>query len=259
VFAIKEPMLAQMLSGVGLTAQQYNDFILRTQAVSESIGTNGILPIGEGGEFYAHSFTFSGLDEIAEGRIANVAAAAGIPIERWGRQGSGLNNNGEGSLQIYYDTTDQKRQHEVRPIMNKLMPIIAMSTWGMVPDDFDFEFAPIRTMTAKERGELAKAQLEPIYDAFDKGLLGRQTTLREMQSLSAENGVFTNITDEMIEEADDELLSPDLALGVDPNAEDADDGQAKGDKPAKPGIKDSMPAWMKKFMGWNRPGDAPAA
>lgn len=247
VFVMKDPMLAQMLSGVGLTQQQYNDYVMRMRAVSESISTNGLLNLGEGAEFFAQSFSFAGLSDIHDAALENVAGAAGIPPERWGRSVSGMNNNGEGSMQIYYDSTDQKRKHELRPVFDKLIPIICMSVWGKVPDDLDYTFPPIRTMSAKERAELGKSQLEPVYDAFDKGLVGRQTTLRELKGLSAENGLFTNITDEMIEEADDETLDPDLALGA---GGDGEDGGGGGEGPTKPedGAKDARPSWWKSFL-----------
>jgi phage-related protein (TIGR01555 family) len=246
VFAVKEPMLAQLLSGVGLTQQQYNDYILRTRAVSESITTNGLLTIGEGGEFYAHSFAFAGLRDLHDAMMENLSGASGIPMQRWGKSDTGLGNSGEGALQVYYDQTDQKRAHELGPIIDKLIPIICMSTWGQVPDDLDYHFAPIRTMTSKERAELGKNQLDPVFDAFDKGLIGRQTSLREMAQLSKENGLFTNVTPDMIEDADDELLSPDLALG-------AGDGTDPTEKPeleksAGNGAKDFLPAWVRRWF-----------
>jgi phage-related protein (TIGR01555 family) len=250
VFVMKEPMLAQMLSGVGLTQQQLTDYINRVRAVSETVSTNGFLTLGEGAEFYSHTYTFAGLRDVHDAAMENVSGAADIPMQRLGRDAQGLGNSGEGPLQVYYDKTEQRRAHQLGPQTDKLMPVIAMSTWGEVPKDFAYKFAPIRSMTAKEKASLGKDTMEPIFDAFDKGLLGRQTTLREMKGLSTETGLFTNITDEMIEDADDTLLSPDLALtGEDPDLLGDGGGAPKpGKKDA--GAKDSWPLWMKNLRRW---------
>jgi hypothetical protein len=78
----------------------------------------------------------------------------------------------------------------------------------MVPDDLDYNFAPMRTMNAKEKAELAKSQSEAIRGYFTDGILGRQTTLREIQTASKITEIGTNVTDEMIEAADDDVQVP---------------------------------------------------
>jgi hypothetical protein len=83
-----------------------------------------------------------------------------------------------------------------------------MSTWGMVPDDLDYNFAPMRTMNAKEKAELAKSQSDAIRGYFTDGIIGRQTTLREIQTASKITEIGTNVTDEMIEAADDDVQVP---------------------------------------------------
>jgi hypothetical protein len=92
--------------------------------------------------------------------------------------------------------------------MDKLIPIICMSTWGRVPDDLDYNFCPIRSMTAKEKAELGKTQSDGITGLFNAGIIGRQTALRELQTASKVTELGTNITDEMIEEADDDVQVP---------------------------------------------------
>jgi hypothetical protein len=209
VFAMQNPMLAQMLSGVGLTEQQLKDYLVRTAAVSENISTNGLLILGEDEQLFTHQASFSGLSEVMRMQIMCLCGASGYPVSRlFGETQSGLSSSNEGDLQAYYDDADQERQQRERPLMDKLIPIICMSTWGMVPDDLDYNFAPMRTMNAKEKAELAKSQSDAIRGYFTDGIIGRQTTLREIQTASKITEIGTNVTDEMIEAADDDVQVP---------------------------------------------------
>jgi phage-related protein (TIGR01555 family) len=202
-------MLAQMLSGVGLTEQQLKDYLVRTAAVSENISTNGLLILGEDEQLFTHQASFSGLSEVMRMQIMCLCGASGYPVSRlFGETQSGLSSSNEGDLQAYYDDADQERQQRERPLMDKLIPIICMSTWGMVPDDLDYNFAPMRTMNAKEKAELAKSQSDAIRGYFTDGIIGRQTTLREIQTASKITEIGTNVTDEMIEAADDDVQVP---------------------------------------------------
>jgi len=209
VFAMQNPMLAQMLSGVGLTQQQLNDYLQRVAAVSETITTNGLLVLGENEELFTHTCSFSGLSDVMRMQIMCLCGASGYPVSRlFGETQTGLNSSNEGDLQAYYDNADQERNQKDRPLMDKLIPIICMSTWGRVPDDLDYNFCPIRSMTAKEKAELGKTQSDGITGLFNAGIIGRQTALRELQTASKVTELGTNITDEMIEEADDDVQVP---------------------------------------------------
>jgi hypothetical protein len=55
---------------------------------------------------------------------------------------------------------------------------------------------------------VAKDSEAAVSDAFAQGLIGRQTALKELRQIGKSTGVFTNITDEAIEGADDDVLPP---------------------------------------------------
>ena len=123
-----------------------------------------------------------------------------------------------------------------------------MSTWGEVPDDLDYAFAPIRTMNSKEKADLAKVQSESITGYYNAGLLGRQTSLREIKTTSQETGLGTNVTDEIIEAADDEVQVPLQIEQEEARAgtEEFEEGETgvKAEK-SEPAAKDS---WYKRLM-----------
>ena len=79
----------------------------------------------------------------------------------FGRSPSGLNATGESDLKNYYDYVDSQREAKVRPVLQKLLPVLAMSAWGFVPDDLDFTFPPLWTPTATETAEIALKRHRP--------------------------------------------------------------------------------------------------
>jgi hypothetical protein len=250
VMVFQNDMLNQMLSGLNLTQQQMADYAARMQAVSETISTNGLLALGENEQLFTHQYAFGGLSDVMKMQMTALCGAAGYPFSRlFGDTQTGLGQSNEGDLQNYYDTCDQERRQKDRPLFDKLIPIICMSTWGEVPDDLDYAFAPIRTMNSKEKADLAQEQSESITGYYNAGLLGRKTSLREIKTTSQETGLGTNVTDEMIESADDEVQVPleieqeEARAGTEEFGEGKNGVEVEKKMPDKGGTKDS---WWKR-------------
>ena len=153
-----------------------------------------------------HQYTFGGVAEMYQQFIMDVAGAAEIPVTKlFGRSPSGLNATGESDLQNYYDMIGEKQESILRPILNKILPPFLMSLFGAVPDDLDFDFNPVSEPTDKERAELAKSGTDNVVAASNAGLVSKRTALKELKQQSERTGVWTNITDEDIEKAPDEI------------------------------------------------------
>lgn len=212
VIAMKEPMMAQMLSGVGLTQTQYNDYLLRMQAVSESIGTNGILALGKDAEVFPMSYSFGGLADIGRLFMTQMCGAAGYPMSRlFGQTNTGLGQSGEGDLQTYYDNADTKRKRELRPIFDKLIPVVCMSTFGEVPSDLDYAMPSMRSVTDKERADLAQKTTQAVRDVFDGDLLTKRQAVSSLARAGETHGLF-QISPEDIQRVPDKYAS-ELSLG----------------------------------------------
>lgn len=72
-----------------------------------------------------------------------------------------------------YDTIEEKQENELRPLYDKLLPIIMMSTFGAVPDDFDFEFKPVRRAPEDEMVDLASKNTGSVAKVFQAGLISQ--------------------------------------------------------------------------------------
>lgn len=92
-----------------------------------------------------------------------------------------------------------------------------------VQDDLDFEFDPVSEPSDQERADLAKCGTDNIVTAYNAGLISQRTALREMKQQSSRTGTWTNITDEEIMNASDEI-EPQGEMGGFPGMDGEEDG-----------------------------------
>ena len=95
---------------------------------------------------------------------------------------------------------DSQREAKLRPALQKLLPVLAMSAWGFVPDDLDFSFPSLWTPTAMETAEITLKKAQAIRDTFQAGLIRADTAQKELKKLEEETGMFGNLADEEIAE-----------------------------------------------------------
>ena len=189
--------LEQLFSIGSSQAQRRFWQVMQAQSVLRS--NFGTQLVEEGNKITNTQYSFAGLRDVYESMAINLCGASHYPMTKlFGRSPSGMNATGERDLRNYYDYVDSQREAKLRPALQKLLPILAMSAWGYVPDDLDFNFPPLWTPTAKEVSEIGKAKSETIIAAFQSGLLDASTAQKELKKLSDETGLFDSITDEAI-------------------------------------------------------------
>lgn len=182
------------------STEQQRRFWNVVQAQSAVKSNFGILLVNKDDEITNTQYTFTGLQEVYDSMCLDLAGASRIPVTKlFGRSPAGMNATGESDLQNYYDYVDTLRESKLKPIIYKLLPVIAMSAWGAIPDDIDIAFPPLWTPTAKEVAEIAKAKAETIVAAFQSGLLDQSASQKELKKLAEETGMFDSISDEDIE------------------------------------------------------------
>ncbi len=175
------------------------------QAQNWLMNNFGVYLMGKGETLDSKSYAFSGIAQIMEVFMYDIAGAAEMPFTKlFGRSPAGLNATGESDMQTYYDSIGQKQETYLSPALDKLLPVIALSEWGYVPEDFDYSYNQIGTLSNKDKAELADKGSEAIGKAFDRGLISARTALKELRQQSDITGYFTNVTDEDIERASDE-------------------------------------------------------
>ena len=159
-------------------------------------------------EQQSHS-SFSGLSDVLVQFGQQLSGGLQIPLVRlFGQSPSGLNSSGESDLRTYYDGIRQKQQTDIFHGISLTYMLVARSKGIVLPDNFAVDFRSLRELDDSEKTTIAKDSTAVVMEAHDGGLIGRQTALKELRQASRITGVFTNITREMIEAADDTVAPP---------------------------------------------------
>ena len=141
-----------------------------------------------------HAYSFAGLSEIYEQFMMDMAGAAEIPATRlFGRSPQGMNATGESDLRNYYELIAQMQERHLRPALEKLLPVMAVSCWGCVPEDLEIVFEPVMTVNPSERAELMHTLSGDVISAFQAGLLTREEALDELRARGEEYGFWKQI------------------------------------------------------------------
>ena len=154
----------------------------------------GVQLLSKEDSFETHACSFAGLSEIYEQFMMDMAGAAEIPATKlFGRSPQGMNATGESDLRNYYDMIASLQERQLRPALEKLLPVMAVSCWGWVPEGLDIVFEPAMTASPMERAELSEKLSAPVIEAFRAGLLTREQALAELKARGAELGAFTKL------------------------------------------------------------------
>ena len=189
--------LEQLFSIGSSQAQRRFWQVMQAQSVLRS--NFGTQLVEEGTKLTNTQYTFTGLQEVYESMCLNLCGASHYPMTKlFGRSPAGMNATGESDLRNYYDYVDSQREAKLRPALQKLLPVLAMSAWGYIPDDLDFSFPPLWTPTATETAEIALKKAQAIRDTFQAGLFQADTAMKELKKLEEETGMFGAISDQEI-------------------------------------------------------------
>ena len=154
----------------------------------------GIQLLSRDDSYENHAYSFAGLSDIYEQFMMDMAGAAEIPATKlFGRSPQGMNATGESDLRNYYDMIASLQERQLRPALEKLLPVMAISCWGYVPADLEFVFEPVMTTSPAERAELVQKLSSDVIQAFQAGILSREEAREELKSRGEELGVYTRV------------------------------------------------------------------
>ncbi len=148
---------------------------------------------------------FGGLSDILEDFEQQLSGALQIPLVRlFGQSPAGF-STGESDLRNYYDMISAQQERELGTGMDKLYQVIALSEGIAIPEDFAIHFNPLWQMSDEQKATIAGQDSTTIGNLEVAGTIDRATALKELKQSSRVTGRFTNITTEMIEDAEGEL------------------------------------------------------
>lgn len=197
---------------LGLGTEQANkDFYNTLTAQNHLLSNFGMYVMDKEDDFQSVNYTFAGINDIYESFMLDMSGATQIPATKlFGRAPAGMNSTGENDMRNYYDVVEQEQEAHLRPALEKLLPILCMSTLGTVPDDIDFIFNPVGTPSDEQLANIVKAESEVVFAAHDRGLIADRTALQELKTMGEQSGLFSNITDDDINAANDKPVDPKM-------------------------------------------------
>ncbi|NII73251.1 hypothetical protein FHW84_001820 [Dyella sp. SG562] len=189
----------------------------------------GLTLIDAKDKFDASQYTFAGLSDMLTQFGQQLSGAAETPLTRlFGQSPSGLNATGNGEMKQYHEGIGAKQERRLRPGVTKLLDVVCRSELGHAPPaDFGFEFNSLEQNSDGDKAEIAQKTTTTVLEAFDAGLISAKTALQELKQSSEVTGVWSNITDKLINAAEEEL--PDMSEDL-PDA-NANPGQVEEPKP----------------------------
>lgn len=201
--------MAQLLFQANITTLQSDDLmeklclgttenreqVFETLHVENLFRNNfGTQLLGAGDKMQNLNYNFTGISDVFDRLMMNMAGAAEIPETRFfGRSPQGMNSTGEADMQHYYDMIAQQQERMLRPALEKLLPILALSALGYVPEDLRINFNPVRTLSAEKQMEFAERHTELVLKALEKGALTRDEARAELKAQSEKTDVFAKL------------------------------------------------------------------
>lgn len=182
----------------GLVA--YVDMMRRFQ------GVEGVTLMDGEDEFeHTEHGAFTGLVDVLTSLGEQISGALQIPLVRlFGQSPAGF-SNGDADLRMYYDGIYQQQEQQLLVGVTKIYRAIAASKQIKLPPGFKIVFKSLWQQTETEKSDILKKKTDAIVSAYDIGLISAKVGMQELKQLSDITGVFSNITSEDINKAEDEL------------------------------------------------------
>lgn len=160
-------------------------------------------------KFERMQFNFTGVTDVIMQMSLQVSGGLDTPIVRlFGQSPGGLNATGDADFRNYYDSINQRQESDLRPKLEPLFRVIAQSEGIELSDDFGFVFNPLWILDDKDRAEVGDKSTATILATEEAGIIKKSTALKELQRLAPLTGLWTQITDDDVADAEEEEANP---------------------------------------------------
>lgn len=159
----------------------------------------GIRLVNKGDDIQQLQYSFSGLPEVMDSAMMDMAGATSIPVTRlFGRSPAGMNSTGESDEKMYRQTLEQERSIHITPVLEKLIPIVCRSAIGYFPAGCKFKYPSLIEMSPEQKAQIIDQRSQAMERLFQANLLPGDVVLESFRNSQAELDITSNITDEHI-------------------------------------------------------------
>ncbi len=190
---------------IALGGPAYEALLKNIDLIRQFQSNEGMTLMDSRDKFETHQYSFSGLDDILSQFAEQISGAVGIPLVRlFGQSPKGF-STGDADLANYYDRISSLQERRLRLPVRRILDIMHRSELGKpLPDDFTFEFNPLWQMSDVDRSTVALNTTNAISTALGDGLMTLKAAMTDLRENSDVTGIGASITDEDIENAEDE-------------------------------------------------------
>lgn len=208
---------------IALGGKAQEGLLKQIEMIRQFQSNEGMTLLDDTDTFETHSYTFAGLPDVLSQFGEQLSGAADIPLVRlFGQSPGGLNSTGESDLRTYYDKVAQEQDQKLRPGVGVIMELVHRSEFGKpLPDGFGFEFVPLWQLTEEQKANVLDKKTKAVCDAYNATLISWPVALKELRQAARITGVFSNITDEDITDAENAPPPPGELDSIDPKTGEA--------------------------------------
>ena len=190
---------------IGIGGPGLEKLLKQMNMIRQFQSNEGLTLMDKTDEFEAHQYSFGGLDDVLGQFSQQIAGAVDVPLVRFFGQSPKGFSTGDADLANYYDGIGTQQERRLRQPLRKLFEVIYRSELEQpLPEDFTFEFNPLWQMSDVDRSTVAVNTVNAITSAVDAGLMTLKAGMTDLRETSDVTGIGASITDEDIENAEDE-------------------------------------------------------
>lgn len=223
---VKMPGIRGLFSGIsgdlgGNNFNSRNEVENRLKAITDFRNFNNISFLDKEDEYQQFQLgNMAGLADILEQQRRATSGAMEIPemILYGSADSKGLIFQKDGSttpeIEIYQQTLNNSQEYILRPIMDKLLPILWRVANGTdMPEGTTYQFLPVFKEGESAKLERAGMVVNNVEKLLHMGVFTPRDAAVEIRQHSKRTGFGTNLTDEKIERLSDEIISPEEKEG----------------------------------------------
>jgi phage-related protein (TIGR01555 family) len=168
-------------------------------AINTMENSLGIRLVNKGDDIQQLQYSFSGLPEVMDSAMMDMAGATSIPVTRlFGRSPAGMNSTGESDEKMYRQTLEQERAVHITPVLERLIPIVCHSALGCFPAGANFKYPSLIEIAPQEKASIIDQQIQPLERLFQSNLLSGDKDLEALRNAQTSLDITPVITDDDI-------------------------------------------------------------
>ena len=194
-----------MLDALRQGRESLQNFRARVDDMSKAADLTKIGLLDSEEELVRQSVSMAGFDECMARLLQSVSFAEGYPFSYFfGEMQSGLNTEGGADREAYFKAVNQVQENKLRPALCQFYEVYLRTILGYMPEDFDFKFNPLKTLSDKEQGEVDEKRINATINAMQANLISRPVGMTTLSKMQAYDIPEEDIEAAKAEEAEDE-------------------------------------------------------